>query len=730
MLGFGVLGHKNIPRISVGAIPSDGSLALSRLARRVARALVVYPYFTVLSGFDKAGNPAELKRLARALGVRAGTAPDQKLSFTRVNVDPSAVARIKGSTAYSRTHLPLAPHTDSSYLPEPHQLVAFQCVVVDRDGGSNMMVPVDHVLGHLTAEDQEALRQPAYPFSRGHFPVLSDGRSGTDIRYYRQQIDQAAADGGLLDPAAQAVLNRLDDLLTSEACGLSFKLSEGEAVLFNNHRVLHGRSGFDQHSHRTLFRVRYHVDLARAAGFRNPLSHWFDRRAEEPVSPVLAGQDTADDETQGAPGPGGRSASSRMTLARRLVSLGRFDEALPHVAAASAAAPQDFDLLRLLAGLQYQCGDWSAMQATMGAMAVRFPIMQEGRHRAAQPTVLRTRGMKGAKYRLVPRAGGYSARFEGGHFSVRDLLDSAAVNQSVLHLFDSAPSWPADQPKPDVLLNTIACADRMPQSLAALADFCRTHPDIPVINHPDKVLQTTREGNARRLNQIDGVLFPATERIRWDGQAVDPVRAAVSAMGGRYPLIIRPVETHTGVGVALVDSWSALDAYLGAAEPGRDYYLIQYHDISGPDGLYRKSRTFCIDGRFYPVASLAHTDWNVHSGDRYSVMDQSETLQAQEISYLSDFEDWLGPDNVSRLQAVRDRVGLEFFGIDFTKLPDGRLVLFELNAAMRHNFDHAGAFPYTAPHLRTISSAFQTMVEARTGIARTQWLSLSARAGQ
>lgn len=730
MLGFGVSGHKNIPRITVGAIPSDGSLALSKLARRVAQALVAYPYFAILSGFDRAGDPAELRRLVRAVGARAGAAADRKLSFTRVSVDPAAVARTKGSTAYSRTHLPLAPHTDSSYLPEPHQLVAFQCVVADRDGGSNAMVPIDHIMDRLSAEDQEELRKPIFPFSRGYFAVLSDGKAGTDIRYYRQQVNQAVVDKAALAPAAQALLDRLDGLLATPECALSFKLTEGEAVLFNNHRVLHGRSGFGEHSQRTLFRVRYHVDLGRASGFRNPLSLLLDRQEIAPAGPAQVGraegQTPAQLESKQARG----NASSRMKLARRLVAYGRFDEALPHVAAVSAEMQMDFDLLRLLAGLQYQCGDWSAMETTMAAMAERFPIMQEGRYRAQLPTVLRTRGMKGAKYRLVSKAGGYSARFEGGHFSVKDLLDSAAVNQSVLHLFDRAPSWPADQPKPDLLLNTIACADRMPQSLAALADFCRANPDVPVINHPDKVLQTTREENARRLNQIEGILFPATERIRCDGQATDQVRAAVSTMGDRYPLIIRPVETHTGVGVALVDSWSALEAYIAAAEPGRDYYLIQYHDISGQDGLYRKSRTFCIDGRFYPVASLAHTDWNVHSGDRYSVMDQSEALQAAENAYLSDFEGWLGPDNIARLEAVRDRVGLEFFGIDFTKLPDGRLMLFELNAAMRHNFDHAGAFPYTASHLRIISSAFQRMVEARTGVARTQWLSLSARVGQ
>ena len=66
------------------------------------------------------------------------------------------------------------------------------------------------------------------------------------------------------------------------------------------------------------------------------------------------------------------------------------------------------------------------------------------------------------------------------------------------------------------------------------------------------------------------------------------------------------------------------------------------------------------------------------------------------------------PGNLPRLR-------LDFFGIDFTVLEDGRLFIFELNAAMRHNFDHAPAFPYTWPHLRAISQAFHAMAESRAG---------------
>ncbi len=704
------------------------------MARRAARALGRFPYFVVVSGFSAAGDPAELKRLVGAIGARAGQGGDQKFSFTEVKVDPPAVARTRGATAYSRTHLPLAPHTDSSYLPTPHQLVGFQCIVADSSGGENAAVPVDTVLDRLSVTEREILSQPIFPFSRGSFPVLERGKTGATIRYYRRQIDQALADGAALATDALAILDRLDGILGDEANAFPFKLREGEAVLFNNNKVLHARKGFEVQSARKLFRIRYHLDLEGASRSRVMLQYLLggagqtQRGESAGMPPGVANASPAPVLPENSENrPAGRKA--RRNRAKTLVERGRFHEARPRVLEVLQDDPADLELMKLLAGLHYQAEEWDAMQRVMASITTQFPVLGEGSHKAHLPLVMRARGMKGAKYRLASRRGRYTPSFEGGHFSLKELMDDAEVNEAILHVFDSAPVLPDGGTAPDLLLNSIACADRMPESLMALADFCRAHPHVPVINDPLKVLQTSREINARRLNGIDGLVFPRTIRVGCDGHHLSAIHDAFSSSGLAYPLIVRPVETHTGVGAALVHAEEELTRYFYAAPPGRDYYLIQYHDLSGDDGLFRKSRTFCIDGRYYPVASLTHNDWNVHSGDRYSVMDKNPELQVAERTYLSDFEGWLGPDNMARLEAVRDIVGLDFFGIDFTKLPDGRLLLFELNAAMRHNFDHASAFPYTAPYLRAVSAAFGKMVDARLSESRSSWLALSTRAG-
>jgi len=717
-----------LPRIEATEIPTYRPRALKALARRIARTITRYPYFTVVSGFDTVANEEEIKALAGMLGTLGGGAKQTQppLSFTRVTVNPEAVRRTRKATAYSRTHLPISPHTDSSYLPEPHDLVAFQCVVADTGGGENAMVAVTDVLSCLDHGDIKRLRQPVFPFSRGYFPVLEGEGAETTIRYYRTQIDQAVLDGASLSEDDRALLGRLDDVLAHRAQAFTFKLEEGEAVFFANQKVLHARTGFTADSNRTLFRVRHTVDLKRAAA--GGLKSWLSGLRAKPDTAPVRRDPVHDLRDQVAESPDDPLLVRRLSTI--LASRGAFSEAAVWNQKALALAPTAYDNLVLKSCLRWEEGDREGAQEALRQLAEHHPFEFPRRADPAGPNILRVRGMKNVKYQLRTKARGFEPSLEGGHFSVSNFLRDRRYNVWLHNIYDTPAEWPGDRPAPDLVLNTIACADRMTDSLKALSKFLAAWPGVPVINHPDKVLQTTREQNCRRLGAIDGVVFPKTERVHWDGGDTGSMVSAITERGFSYPLVLRPVETHTGVEVALAADAEAVKSYFGEARAGRDYYFIQYHDLSDERGFFRKSRTFCIDGQFHPVASLVHNDWNVHSGDRYSVMVDSEELQASEQAYLKDFEGWLGPDNVARLEEVRKLIGLDFFGIDFCKLDDGRLFIFECNAAMRHNYDHAGAFPYTEPYLDRVSDAFDAMLTARTGPVAHEWMKLSQRAAR
>ncbi len=190
--------------------------------------------------------------------------------------------------------------------------------------------------------------------------------------------------------------------------------------------------------------------------------------------------------------------------------------------------------------------------------------------------------------------------------------------------------------------------------------------------------------------------------------------ALIEAFDIPYPLILRRAGTQTGITMQLIKSAQEAAAYCADMQPDTRLNVIEYIDIRDAEGYYRKTRAFFIDGAFFPVANLVNDNWQIHSGDRYRVMSDHAAAQEREREYLNDPKAYLGDRTFAALHAIRDDFDLDFFGVDFCQMPDGTCLVFEANAAMRHNFDHAANFPYTRPYLEDISRAFMRMTRRKT----------------
>jgi glutathione synthase/RimK-type ligase-like ATP-grasp enzyme len=59
-------------------------------------------------------------------------------------------------------------------------------------------------------------------------------------------------------------------------------------------------------------------------------------------------------------------------------------------------------------------------------------------------------------------------------------------------------------------------------------------------------------------------------------------------------------------------------------------------------------------------------------------------------------------------------IGLDFCGVDFAVGPDGKIVIFEANPAMRHHYDHVITASYIKPAHDRASAAFNQMIAARS----------------
>ncbi len=377
--------------------------------------------------------------------------------------------------------------------------------------------------------------------------------------------------------------------------------------------------------------------------------------------------------------------------------------------------------LRYLSSLLYEKGDRVAADRALQAASCVDPITTPTHHSTDKPTVFRLRSTE-KSYQGITWNGALRMNEIGlrrGHFSTRALIDRRRVNLYTADFHGDNLIAHADRMTCDILVNTVSCPDLKRGPLSEIEKWLKNVPAIPVLNKPEQVLRTTRLENAQRLGALDGILFPKTIKIS-SSQPFDEILKRLKAEKMAYPIMIREAGTQTGKSVFLATSEGDLASAINSAASGqsKELYAIQYIDCRDESGYFKKLRAFFIDGTFYPVANLTSDHWQIHSADRYRVMDKLEAAQKEERAYLSDPWEFLGAERMRCLAEVERVVGLDFFGIDFFPHPSGKTVIFEANAAMRHNFDHADNFAYTRPFLETISNAFMTMIQQRISFAR------------
>ena len=329
------------------------------------------------------------------------------------------------------------------------------------------------------------------------------------------------------------------------------------------------------------------------------------------------------------------------------------------------------------------------------------------------PAIIQIRGFDKTQLILGTRGdGSTSTRLRGGHFTTKFLLLDPPFQ---IHRFTIARGnilRPDVLPPHAMLLNTIADADIEGTSLVSLAEYIAANPSTVVINRPECVVETARDRNALRLQGLDNLTFPRTERVRFENATPDRAAIMIDELDFKYPYLIRRVGTQTGRTFARIKNRKDLDKYVGE-RLNATYFVIAYRKILWKDKLYRKLRLFHIDGAFYPVVCHLDKVWNVHGGNRKTIMRNDEALMDEEKRFLTDWKSYVGGPNVDTLEKVAERTGLEFFGMDFTLDEEGKIFVYELNPAMRHSFDHARNFPYKLPHDHDISNAFLGMILSR-----------------
>ena len=289
------------------------------------------------------------------------------------------------------------------------------------------------------------------------------------------------------------------------------------------------------------------------------------------------------------------------------------------------------------------------------------------------------------------------------------LVEDSDIALTILYVLPGEPI-PTELPEHDVLYVAISQSERTGEILKQL-DVCADTWKTPVLNRPALIAHTCRSRAFHAVAGSPGLCMMSTVRMSRAGlQSLVTGEVSLEAVlpGGVFPLIIRPIDSHAGNGLAKVDCQRDIAEYL-AVMPDEQYFISPFVDYRSPDGLYRKYRVALIDGRPYAAHMGVSEHWMIHYLN--AGMTESAAKRADEERFMRTFESEFAPRHASALRAIHERLQLDYLVIDCAETRDGQLLVFEMDpGAVVHSMDPVDQFPYKPEHMDKIYAAFRAML--------------------
>ena len=289
----------------------------------------------------------------------------------------------------------------------------------------------------------------------------------------------------------------------------------------------------------------------------------------------------------------------------------------------------------------------------------------------------------------------------------RTLLHTLRIRDPAAVLADPRAAFGhEDVPPFDCVMIAIAEAAERVAHLHA-ADALAAFLGKPVLNRGDRIARLSRIGAATILAGITDAIVPFPTTM---------CRAALLGTCPDTPFLLRPAASHAGRGLHRIANNIDLAAAL-ANDPEEELFVATpYVDYRGADGLYRKYRIVFVDRRPFPVHLAIHDDWAVWYYN--ARMDCFPARRDEEAAFLDAPDKMLPPRARRALDAIAERIGLDYFGLDCGLLGDGRLLVFEIETGMIvHDRDPVDLFPAKAPAARRVAAALEHLIDRRVTLA-------------
>lgn len=306
------------------------------------------------------------------------------------------------------------------------------------------------------------------------------------------------------------------------------------------------------------------------------------------------------------------------------------------------------------------------------------------------------------------------------------------------YLFSSAFPEYAEQfhlkalPTVQLIINNLATPEAISTDLRARSNALIGEIDAPILNPMDSMVEMSRSALPSLLSGVDGIRVPKTVLVQRIDESWSEVAKRVEAEFD-YPLILRSPSAHQSSSSLLKKDLKNISAKLVAnrddfielslAKKWDSFYAIEYFDLKRSANVFRKMRVVFIGDELILHSVAFWDDWMVggwRAGDRAAQFyrDRPEFWQRGAEAVL-DPEEFLGAGVLTSLRALRERIPLDFFGIDFDIDDAGDVAIFEVSAAMI--FLPAGSPPPgfelpQAPYDH-INAAFERLIEDKTASA-------------
>jgi gamma-butyrobetaine dioxygenase len=166
-----------------------------------------------------------------------------------------------GATNLADTARPLSVHTDNPYRSPAPTLQLLHCIESAVDGGNTILVDGFAAVEALDGDTVEVLARTPIRFAYrdanaelyADVPVVSLDAGGDVAALHLNNRSKGIPTG---DPSAvaawyQAYLALLESVASPERT-VALRLAPGDVIMFDNERVLHGRTGFESEGTRRL----------------------------------------------------------------------------------------------------------------------------------------------------------------------------------------------------------------------------------------------------------------------------------------------------------------------------------------------------------------------------------------------------------------------------------------------------------------------------------------------